>query len=261
MFLIDTTVRPSVILNYFEAVTMHPRARLLLCVFAIALGGAIVGIDIGIIATTIGQESFTNYMFPPGTANASSLLGAIVSMGSTGNVVGSLILGFSLEKLGRKNTVAFATFFTIIGSVMQAAANGVALMIVGRLVAGVAVGMLNGGLPVYISELAMPNERARLVGIFGLLIAIGFCVANWVGYACSYATGNIAWRLELAMQIPLAVVLLGFSFIVPESPRWRKSLTHYPAYTEGFVTDKFLSGREGPSRAVPGHPAQAVRYQ
>lgn len=205
---------------------MHPRARLLLCVFAIALGGGIVGIDIGIIATTIGQESFKDYMFPPGTHNSSSLLGAIVSMGSTGNVLGSLILGFALEKLGRKRTVLLATFFTIVGAIMQTAANGVGLMIAGRLVAGIAVGMLNGGLPVYISELAVPQERARLVGIFGLLIAIGFCVANWIGYGCSFAHGNIAWRLELAMQIPLAVVLLVVSFFTPESPRWRRYLVY-----------------------------------
>lgn len=203
---------------------MRARVRLLLCVFAIALGGAIVGIDIGIIATTIGQQSFNDYMFPPGTANASSLLGAIVSMGSTGNVVGSLMLGFALEKLGRKWTVAAATSFTIVGAIMQAAANGVGLMIAGRLVAGVAVGMLNGGLPVYISELAVPQERARLVGIFGLMIAIGFCIANWIGYACSFTNGDIAWRLELAMQIPLAVVLLAVSFFTPESPRWRTYL-------------------------------------
>lgn len=199
---------------------MKSKTRLLLCVFAIAIGGGIVGIDIGIIATTIGQQSFNDYMFPPGTVNASSLLGAIVSMGSTGNVIGSLVLGFALEKLGRKRAVAFATFFTIIGAVMQAAANGVGLMIAGRLIAGVAVGMLNGGLPVYISELAVPQERARLVGIFGLLIAIGFCIANWIGYACSFLKGNMAWRLELAMQIPLAVVLLALSFFTPESPRW-----------------------------------------
>ena len=201
---------------------MHARLRLLLCVTAIALGGGIVGIDIGIIATTIGQASFNAYMFPPGTGNASSLLGAIVSMGSTGNCLGSLILGFSLEKLGRKRTSGFATLFTIVGAVMQAAANGVPLMIVGRLLAGVAVGMLNGGLPVYISELATAHERARLVGVFGLMIAIGFCIANWIGYACSFASGDIAWRLELAMQIPLAVVLLVLSFFIPESPRWRK---------------------------------------
>lgn len=50
--------------------------------------------------------------------------------------------------------------------------------------------ILNPTIPIYISELARPSERARLVGIFGLLIAIGFCLANWIGYACSFASGD-----------------------------------------------------------------------
>ena len=88
--------------------------------------------------------------------------------------------------------------------------------------AGFALGILNPTIPIYISELARPQERARLVGIFGLLVAIGFCLANWIGYACSYATGDATWRLALAMQCPLALLLMGLSFTLPESPRWCK---------------------------------------
>lgn len=201
---------------------MKAHTRLLICVFAISLGGAVIGIDSGVISTTIAQESFTEYMFPPGVANASSLLGAIVSMGSAGSAVGSLLVGIMLEKLGRKWTLAIATLFTIIGSLFQTVANGVPLMIVGRLVAGIALGILSPAIPVYVSELARPEERARLVGIFGLVMATGFCIANWIGYACSFANGPWVWRLELAMQIPLAVVLLFLTFFLPESPRWCK---------------------------------------
>lgn len=208
---------------------MKAHTRLILCVFAISLGGAVIGIDSGIIATVIAQPSFSAYMFPPETANASSLLGAIVSMGSAGSAVGSLLVGLTLEKLGRKWTLAIATIFTIIGSLFQTVANGVALMIVGRLVAGIALGILTPAIPVYVSELARPGERARLVGIFGLILSTGFCIANWIGYACSFASGGWVWRLELAMQIPLAVVLLLLTFFLPESPRWREStLSHYP---------------------------------
>jgi MFS family permease len=188
-----------------------------------SLGGAVIGIDLGIIATTLAQKAFSDYMFPVGTKNISSLTGAIVSMGSAGNAIGCLCNGLLLERLGRRKTLAYSTMFTIIGSVFQAAANGVPLMIVGRFVAGFALGILNPTIPIYISELAKPEERARLVGIFGMLVAIGFCLANWIGYACSFATGNTTWRLALALQVPCAAVLLGLSFLLPESPRWCKS--------------------------------------
>lgn len=201
---------------------MKAKPRLLSYILVISIGGAVIGIDLGIIATTLSQPAFTSYMFPPGTKNVSSLTGAIVSMGSAGNAIGCLTNGFLLEKLGRRKTLLLSTFFTIVGSVFQTAANGVALMIVGRFVAGFALGILNPTIPIYISELSRPSERARLVGIFGMLVAIGFCLASWIGYACSYASGDVTWRLALAMQCPLAMLLMALSFLLPESPRWCK---------------------------------------
>jgi len=70
------------------------------CVFTISIGGAVIGIDEGIIATVIAQASFSKYMFPPNTKipqqqqkqRGNTLLGAI----------GSLSAGFILAKYGRK---------------------------------------------------------------------------------------------------------------------------------------------------------------
>ncbi|KFY69898.1 hypothetical protein V499_09650 [Pseudogymnoascus sp. VKM F-103] len=212
------------------AVKMKATWRLLSYIFTISLGGAVVGIDLGIIATTLAQDAFSNYMFPPGTKNVTSLTGAIVSMGSAGNAIGCLINGLLLEKLGRRKTLLVSTFFTIVGSAFQTAANGVPLMIVGRFVAGVALGILNPTMPIYISELARPEERARLCGIFGLMIAIGFCLANWIGYACSFASGDVTWRLALGMQIPTAVLLMVLSMFLPESPRWLAQKERYEEF-------------------------------
>ena len=109
-------------------------------------------------------------------------------------------------------------------------------MIVGRGVAGLALGILNPTIPVYVSELARPAERARLVGVFGLFVALGFCLANWIGYACSYAKGDASWRVALAMQCPLAVLLMILSFTLPESPRWRKLLSSLPLLSRDFLS-------------------------
>ncbi|KAG9231985.1 putative transporter [Amylocarpus encephaloides] len=206
--------------------------RLLLYILSMSLGGAVIGIDLGIIATTLAQDSFNQYMFPEGTKNVSSLTGAIVSMGSAGNAIGCLVNGLLLERLGRRKTLAYSTFFTIVGSAFQTASNGVALMIIGRFVAGFALGILNPTIPIYISELAKPSERARLVGIFGMLVAIGFCLANWIGYVCSFAKGDTTWRLALGMQIPCAALLLGLAYFLPESPRWCNAVAQKERYEE-----------------------------
>lgn len=98
-------------------------------------------------------------MFPPGTKNVSSLTGAIVSIGSAGNAIGNVSNGLLLEKLGRRKTLLVSTFFTIVGSVFQTASNGVALMIVGRCVAGMALGVC----------LFSPSERLHSDDIFQVL--------------------------------------------------------------------------------------------
>jgi MFS family permease len=195
--------------------------HLLIYVITIALGGLVVGIDTGIVASVLSQLHFKAYMFPPGTANVPSLVGAIVSLGAAGGAFGNLVAGFALEKLGRRWTLVISTVFTIVGSILQTAANGVALMIVGRAFAGVALGMLRPTVPIYIAEIAPSSKRGRLVGVFGLMISLGYVVAGWVGYACSFASGDVTWRLALGMQIPCALLLVILGSFLPESPRWR----------------------------------------
>ncbi|RDL39160.1 Uncharacterized protein BP5553_03500 [Venustampulla echinocandica] len=202
-------------------------SRILLYVWTISLGGLVIGIDSGIVASVLSQKNFKTFMYPPGTPNTTSLISAIVSMAAVGGAIGNLISGLFLEKLGRKWTLFISTFFTIVGSVLQTAANGVALMIVGRTIAGIALGMLRPTVPVYIAEIAPATQRGRLIGIFGLLISFGYVVAGWVGYSCSFAAGDVTWRLALALQIPAAAILMGLSVFLPESPRWLAQKERY----------------------------------
>ncbi|KAL2828546.1 general substrate transporter [Aspergillus pseudoustus] len=201
--------------------------KLLVYITTIALGGLIIGIDTGIVASVLSMPEFKAFMFPPGTANASSLVGAIVSLGAAGGAFGNLIAGFVLEKLGRRSSLVLSTIFTIVGAVLQTASTGVALMIAGRALGGIALGMLRPTVPTYITELAPAARRGRLVGVFGLLIALGYVIAGWVGYACSFASGNTGWRLALGMQVPCAAVLVLLAVFLPESPRWLAQKERY----------------------------------
>jgi MFS family permease len=96
------------------------------------------------------------------------------------------------------------------------------MMIAGRLVAGIACGQLLAVIPVYIAEVALPKHRGFLVGLQGLMSAIGFGLANWVGYGGAFASGDAQWRIPLAMQIPVPIILMIAVLFVPFSPRWRR---------------------------------------
>lgn len=52
------------------------------------------------------------------------------------------------------------------------------------------------------------------------MIAIGFGLANWVGYAGVFASGNAQWRIPLSMQLPVPILLSVMLFFVPYTPRW-----------------------------------------
>jgi MFS family permease len=84
-----------------------------------------------------------------------------------------------------KLTRRVATF----GAALQAGSVNVGMMIAGRFFAGLGCGMLLTVVPVYIAEVSPPKQRGTIVGLQGMMIAIGFFLANWVGYGGDFASG------------------------------------------------------------------------
>ena len=64
-----------------------------------------------------------------------------------------------------------------------------------------------------------------MVSVTGIMYAIGYSLAGWMGYACSFVPitssySNFAWRFPLAFQCLPPLILLAGSKMVPFSPRW-----------------------------------------
>ena len=79
------------------------------------------------------------------------------------------------------------------------------------------VGLASAVAPVYISEVAPPESRGRLVTFFQLAVTIGILVAYLVGLAFDPIEG---WRWMLGLGAVPAIVL-GFGMLrMPQSPRW-----------------------------------------
>lgn len=77
----------------------------------------------------------------------------------------------------------------------------------------------------YQAEISTPETRGAMVSITGIAYALGYTIAGWLGYACSFMPvtaphANFAFKFPLAFQcfFPF-VVILGQKFI-PESPRY-----------------------------------------
>ena len=94
------------------------------------------------------------------------------------------------------------------------------MLAVGRIINGFSVGICSAQVPVYISELAPPTKRGRLVGFQQWAITWGILIMFFICYGSSFLNGTAAFRLPWGLQmIPAILLLLGLC-ILPESPRW-----------------------------------------
>lgn len=158
-----------------------------------------------------------------------------MSVYNAGQAVATFLAGWLANRISRKYTLTVAAAVAIVGIILQTAAVDIGMFIAGRLITGAASGMALTVVPVYIAELSKPESRAILVGFQGMAIAIGFFIANWIGYSGIYAHGNLQWRIPLATQFFFPLILLFGSAFLPFSPRWLVTRERYEDAREVLV--------------------------
>jgi MFS family permease len=87
------------------------------------------------------------------------MVGLIVSIMEVGAFFGSICTAFIGENIGRKKSIAIGVVTLIVGSVLQATAYHRAHLIVGRIVSGIGLGMVNSTVPVMQAEFAPKASR------------------------------------------------------------------------------------------------------
>lgn len=118
--------------------------------------------------------------------------------------------------------MVFGVAVFIIGNIIQITAmNSWVHMMMGRFVAGLGVGNLSVGVPMFQSECSPREIRGAVVASYQLMITIGILVANIVNYGVrNIEDSSASWRIVIGIGIlcslPLGIGIL----LVPESPRW-----------------------------------------
>jgi SP family sugar:H+ symporter-like MFS transporter len=121
-----------------------------------------------------------------------------------------------------------AAVLFLLSAVGSAAAPNLGLLIVGRVVGGLGVGMASVIAPAYIAEISPARIRGRLGSLQQLAIVTGifisllvdFLFARAAGGSTGVVAGMQAWRwMFLAMAVP-AIVYFLLSLTIPESPRF-----------------------------------------
>ncbi|WP_266367216.1 sugar porter family MFS transporter [Tellurirhabdus rosea] len=176
-----------------------------------ATGGLLFGFDTGVINVAL---PFIKHQWDLSAEAEAWAVSAVL----VGGMAGSLLSGRLADALGRKRINLVASLVFVIGSVITAVAPSPDVLIAGRLLLGLAIGIVSFSVPLYIAEIAPSEIRGRLVTFFQLAITIGILISYLVGFA--FAESENGWRLMFWTGFIPAAILFGGMFFVPESPRW-----------------------------------------
>ena len=196
---------------------MRPNFYLVKATISGALGGLLFGFDTAVIAGAL--EALTRLYHLTDSTQALTVFIAVV-----GTAFGAMFAGEIGQKLGGRETLRITAVFYIISAVGCALAWNWSALLVFRFIGGLAIGASSVLGPVYITELAPPKWRGRMVGTFQVNVVLGILLA----YASNFAIrqlhlGDWEWRAQLGIAALPAVGFLILLYGIPRSPRWSVS--------------------------------------
>lgn len=192
--------------------------RLFFWALTSALAGFLFGFDTVVIS---GAEKTIQTLW--GLSDA--LHGLAMGSALWGTVVGSLVGGWPTDRFGRKRTLLCIGVLYFVSAVWSGLAPDVYHLMLARFIGGLAIGVSTVVAPLYISEIAPPNRRGLLTGLFQFNIVFGILVA-FASNALLANVGEDGWRWMLGVEAVPALAYTVMCFAVPESPRWLLTKAH-----------------------------------
>lgn len=133
----------------------------------------------------------------------------------------SFLAAYICDVMGRRMSVRLGAIMYLIAAFIQIFAPNLGTLIAGRSIQGIGVGMLSMTVPVLQCEIAPGHARGLFVCIEYICLNLGYAISAWVGYGFFFAMpSEISWRGPYVVQAALAAILVAWTFILPETPRW-----------------------------------------
>ncbi len=143
----------------------------------------------------------------------------VMGMALWGTVIGALFGSIPTNILGRKKTLVWIGILYTLSALGSALATDPITFAIFRFVGGLGVGASTIAAPAYISEIAPPKDRGKLVGLYQFNIVLGILIAFLSNYLLSN-TGENDWRYMMGVEAIPAIIYTLFTLTVPKSPRW-----------------------------------------
>jgi MFS transporter, putative metabolite transport protein len=181
------------------------------------------------------------------------LLGASALIGI---FLGALIFGPITDRIGRQKILVFDLVVFVLASLGQLFVQGPVLLLVLRLVLGLAMGADYAIGPALLCEFVPKRRRGNLLASLNMVWTIGFVASYGAGFGIQQLAGPDAWRWMLASSAVPAVVTLLLRLGTPESPRWLMSRGRVEEARR--IVHTYIGPEYEPDEADAGEP---VRYR
>ncbi|KAH6720824.1 general substrate transporter [Leptodontidium sp. 2 PMI_412] len=185
-------------------------------IIAVAVvNSATLGYDSSVMNGLQILPSYTEYfdltVATTGLNNAASWMGAIMA---------TPMLQFLPDKFGRKNAIVASAAVCIVGIILQAAAQNIAMFVIARIIVGLGATFSSGAAPALISELMPAVTRGRILGFFFSCFYVGSLASAIINYGSQNIQSTWSWRLPSLLQLIPSLMALCLLPFIPESPRW-----------------------------------------
>uniref|UniRef100_A0A182QGP1 Major facilitator superfamily (MFS) profile domain-containing protein n=1 Tax=Anopheles farauti TaxID=69004 RepID=A0A182QGP1_9DIPT len=192
-----------------------------------------VGFNIGVInapSEYIKQWSnetiFRNYDVQLSDGALRAVIATIISIALIGGVIGSLEGAYLSDKYGRKKSFLFCALLLTSGALCFLscrAAASVELLLLGRLLVGLASGLTTGVIPMYLAEVSPVKLRGAMGVLCPLGLTTGVVIAQVASLEQVLGTAD-HWHYALSCFAVLNLFCYVFYFWIPESPKYLYSV-------------------------------------
>ncbi|OKL63982.1 hypothetical protein UA08_00454 [Talaromyces atroroseus] len=149
-----------------------------------------------------------------------------------GSFFGTLSSGITSDKLGRRPAILWGSVITLIGIILQTAAQDIAMFVVARIVLGFGTAISGTAGAVYLAETFPSRWRAWGVGLLNDFYYVGALIAAGVTLGTGKWNSTWAWRVPSLLQGIFSFACIIILPFIPESPRW---LVHQGYHEEARI--------------------------
>lgn len=162
-------------------------------------------------------DSYNNYFHLENAAysglNTSSIF--------IGAIIASVISGVISDRLGRRIAIFWGSTISIVGIILQTAAQDIGMFVFARIIIGFGTGLSGIAAGVYLTETFAERWRTWGVSVVNNFYYVGALIAAGLTLGTNKIPNSTwAWRVPTLIQGVFSILCIVVLPFVPESPRW-----------------------------------------